>query len=134
MAKDIETVKNEIEVFKSNNSGLYRDYYIGITKHIEQRLVEVNEAIVEHMKKGEYTEGNPSYIAECNNRDEAVEIERFFQEKGMLKLNPRSFGVEDSKFIYCYKMTEDNKKAVLLEIELNKMKHLMDYDRYKQNK
>lgn len=134
MGKDIETVKNDIEAFKSNNSGTYGDYYIGITKHIEQRLVETNETIVEHLQKGEYTEGNPTYTAECNNRDEAVEIERFFQKKGMLKFNPRSFGVRDSKFIYCFKMTEENKKAVLLEMNLNEMKHLKDYDQYTQNK
>lgn len=115
MAEDIKTVKRDIEAFISDNGGTYPDYYIGITKHIEQRLVEANETIIEHIRNGEYTEGNPIYTVECNTRDEAVKIERFFQEKGMLKLNLRSFGVEDSKFIYCYKMTEENKRMVLNE-------------------
>ena len=115
MKKDNETVKKEIEEFKSNNGKTYGDFYIGITKHIEQHIVEDNETIMEHKRNGIYTEGNPIYINECNNRKQAVEIERYFQGKGMLKFNPRSFGVEDSKFIYCFKLTEENKKMILNE-------------------
>lgn len=111
--KETETIKEEIEQFKTDNGGEYSNYYIGITKHLEQRLVEDNEAIQEHLNKGEYTEGNPTYTAECENRDEAVEIEQYFQSKGMLKYNPRSHGVEESKFIYCYKMTDENIEKVL---------------------
>lgn len=113
MTKDKATIKEEIEEFKTTYGGDYSDYYIGITKHINQRLVEGNETIKEHLAKGEFTKGNPTYSDECLNREVAVEIEHEFQAKGMLKYNPRSVGKEDSKFIYCYKMTEENKKIVL---------------------
>ncbi len=115
MEKDIETIKNEIETFKSQNGGNYQDYYIGITNDVERRLVETDETIIEHKRNGEYTQGDPTYKAECYNRDEAVEIEQYFQIKGMQKFNPRSVGVDESKFIYCYKMTEENKGMVLNE-------------------
>lgn len=113
MEKDTIVIIKEIEQFKAINGGDYDVYYIGITKHIEQRLIENNEAIQEHLQKGEYSKENPTYTAECKNNDEAVGIERYFQKKGMLQFNPRSFGVKESKFIYCYKMTEENKKMVL---------------------
>lgn len=113
MAKDIETIKEEIEDFKTENGGDYADYYIGITNDINRRMVESNEQIVEHIQNGEYTVGNPTYTEECESRDDAVEIERHFQSKGMEKFNPRSFGVEESKYIYCYKMTEENKAKIL---------------------
>ncbi len=125
-----EKIIKDIEDFRKANSGPYSAYYIGITKHIEQRLVEANEVIQEHLRKGEYTEGNPTYSAECENRDTAVEIERLFQKKGMEKYNYRSVGVDDSKFIYCYKMTEQNKKAILNENETAKMKHLVSYNQH----
>ncbi|MDD4149654.1 MAG: hypothetical protein PHE33_06460 [Bacteroidales bacterium] len=112
---ETEIIIHEIEDFKDEHRGGYSDYYIGITKHIDQRLIENNENITEHLQKGEYTSGNPTYKAECTNRDEAIKIEQIFQNLGMLKLNKRSHGVEESKFIYCYKMTEDNKKSILLE-------------------
>lgn len=113
MAKDKEVIKNEIEEFVKENGGTYADYYIGITKNIERRIVENNESVIEHLQKGEYTEGNPIYSEECVNRDEAMEIERFFQDKRMEKFNPRSFGVDESKFIYCYKMRKENKEKIL---------------------
>ncbi|HEY4785695.1 MAG TPA: hypothetical protein VIH57_06585 [Bacteroidales bacterium] len=128
MAKEKDLIIPEIEKFKNEYGGNYSDYYIGITKHIGQRLVE--ETLFEHQQKGEYTEGNPTYKTECNNRDEAVEIERYFQGKGMLMFNPRSFGIEDSRFIYCFKMTKENKENILLEnsVEGKKMrKKLKDY-------
>lgn len=117
MPKDIETIKQEIEDFKNSNGGEYEDYYIGITKHIEQRLIESNPSILEHLQKGEYTEGSPTYSVECNSRDEAVEIEQHFQgePKGMLKLNKRARGRFDSKYLYCYKIDEENRKAILSE-------------------
>lgn len=115
MAKHTEVIKQEIEDFKINNGGGYDDYYIGITNNIDRRLIENNAAIVEHLNKGEYSKGNPTYTEECLGRDEAVEIERFFQAKGMLQYNPRSFGVDASKFVYCYKMTAENKKMVISE-------------------
>lgn len=113
MAKDIETIKEEIENFKIENGGKYSDYYIGITKDIDRRMVESNGQIDEHIQNGEYTIGNPTYTEECVSSDDAIEIERHFQSKGMEKFNPRSFGVEESKYIYCYKMTKENKEKIL---------------------
>ncbi len=133
MAKNKGTIKIEIEAFKTENGGDYPDYYIGITKHIEQRLIENNEAINEHLEKGEYTKDAPIYTAECHNRDDSVEIEQYFQKKGMLKYNPRSHGVKESRYIYCYKMDEGNKKVIISEnsSEGKKMgKRIMDYKNF----
>jgi len=119
MGLETELIKRQVEKFKADNSGEYSDYYIGITKHIEQRIVETNEEIQEHLQQGEYTKGTPIYSAKCMNRDEAVEIERYFQKLGMLKYNRRSFGDKDSKYIYCYRMTEENKRVLLSENSTN---------------
>jgi hypothetical protein len=113
MAKEKDLIIQDIATFRTNHGGDYSDYYIGVTKHVGQRLVE--ETLLEHMLKGEFTKGTPFYSEECMNRDEAVSIEQYFQKFGMLKYNPRSHGVEDSKFIYCYKLTDENKKMILSE-------------------
>ena|SRR5690554_4042588 len=132
MEKNKDIIKQEIEDFKNSNEGEYTDYYIGITNNIDRRLQENNESILEHLRNGRYTKGNPIYTAECVNNDEAVEIERFFQNKGMEKYNPRSFGNDDTKFIYCYKMTEENKEMIL-EFNTNyKSKIITSLEEYKK--
>ena len=122
MAKQKDLIIQGIEDFRTIHGGEYRDYYIGITKHIGQRLVE--ETLLEHLLKGEFTKGTPFYSEECMNRDEAISIEQYFKKLGMLKYNPRSHGVEDSKFIYCYKLTDENKKMILSE-DSSKAKNMM---------
>lgn len=120
--KTIEVIITEIEDFKLRNGGNYEDYYIGITNNIERRINENILIVNEHLNKGEYTQGNEVYTAECKNRDEAIKIERYFQnkkEKGMEKYNYRSFGNRKSKFIYCYKMDSNNKSIILSEISDN---------------
>lgn len=113
MAKDNETIEKEIEAFKSKNDGDYPDYYIGITKDLDKRLFEDNSALLEHISAGKYTEGKPYYSAETESRDDASEIETYFQAKGMLGFNPAGRGDEESKFIYCFKIDKDNKDVLL---------------------
>ncbi|MPM27567.1 hypothetical protein SDC9_74079 [bioreactor metagenome] len=72
-------------------------------------------------------------MAKCINRDMAVEIEQYFQEKGMEKLNKRSVGVEDSSYIYCYKMNESNKAIIINEnsVSGNVMKkYIKNFDKF----
>jgi hypothetical protein len=114
---DKEIIKAEIESFKSENGGGYADYYIGITNDINRRLVESSPIVLEHLKNGWYTKGFPFYSAECDSNDDAVKIERFFQNLGMLKFNPSSYGVEESVFIYCFKINENNSKMILEKAE-----------------
>ncbi len=114
MAKAQEVIKQEIEEFKNVNRGEYEDYYIGITNDLNRRINE-SQIIDEHISNGIYTEGQPIYTAECQSRDIAVAIEIYFQEKGMEKLNKAAKGVNSSKYIYCFKMTEKNRMKLLLE-------------------
>lgn len=113
MSKDIGIIKQEIEEFKSENGGNYSDYYIGITKDLERRLYESNSILMEHISDGKYTQGNPYYSSEAESRNDAYEIETYFQAKGMLGFNPAGKGNEESKFIYCFKTDKDNQDVLL---------------------
>lgn len=128
MAKETEKIKHEIEEFKTENGGAYSDYYIGITNSPERRLVE--DVLNEHLNSGKYKEGAPYYCAESESRAEANKIELYFQSKNMQGYNPPAKGVDDSKFVYCFKLDETNK----LNEEMNKMKHLMNYSKYSKEK
>lgn len=121
MAKETENIKHEIEEFKTKNGGAYSDYYIGITNSPERRLVE--DVLNEHLHSGKYKEGAPYYCAESESREEANKIELYFQDKKMQGYSHSAKGVEDSKFVYCFKLEEANK---LIE----KMKHLMNYSKF----
>ena len=114
---DKEIIKDQIKRFKNENGGDYNDYYIGITNDINRRIVEDSVIILEHVRNGWYTENSPLYTGECDSNYDAVEVERFFQELGMLKNNPRSFGVKESVFIYCFKINENNRKMILEKAE-----------------
>jgi predicted GIY-YIG superfamily endonuclease len=116
MAKDNETVKKEIEAFKSENGGNYDDYYIGITNNISRRIYE-DVLILDHISNGWLTVNNEVYNAECESRDHAVEVELHFQDLGMYKKNASAKGTTDSKYIYCFKLDENNKNMILLKEE-----------------
>jgi hypothetical protein len=108
-----EIIKKEINDFKIKHGGSYQEYYIGITNDLDRRLVENSSILLEHISNGRYTKGYPLYTSECDSNEDCVEIERFFQDLGMLKFNPRSFGREDSVFIYCFKTNAENRKMIL---------------------
>jgi len=134
MAKQKQIIIEDIEKFKIDNEGEYPDYYIGITNNINRRMVEQSEVIQEHLQKGEYTDSSPLYTEECENREEAVEIERYFQDKGMLKYNPRSVGIKKSIYIYCYKLTAENKAVLLTEASVGGKKMRKVIDKFKDFK
>jgi hypothetical protein len=122
MVKETEIIKLEIETFKNENGGVYSDYYIGITNSPERRLVE--DVLNEHLHSGKYKEGAPYYCAESESRAAANKIELYFQDKNMQGYNPPAKGIEESKFVYCFKLNDK------LNEEKTKMKHLMNYNKY----
>lgn len=108
MSKSTETIKKEIEDFKTSQEGEYPDFYIGITNDPRRRLVEkiLTKELFEHIRDGRYDGNSPRYQAEAESRDEAVKIELYFQDLGMKGYNPESKGVEDSRYVYCFKIAE----------------------------
>ncbi|MFN8298375.1 MAG: hypothetical protein U0T75_04650 [Chitinophagales bacterium] len=135
MAKSKNKIIKEIEAFKNSHSGDYKDYYIGITKHVGQRLVEVN--IDEHVQAGNYIKGDDFYEAEAESREIANEIELEFQAKGM-KGKGTSKGKRESRYVYCFKLASKS-KYLLTEREYHKVfknvvKRLMDYKSFEAEK
>lgn len=122
-----EVIIAEIIRFVEHHLGDYDEYYIGITNDVEGRIDENSAIILEHRRNGEFTNGNHLYWNECESRDIAVEIEQQFQEQGMEKLNYRSHGVPESRFVYCYKMTEANRRKVLNEQVVTSLDESMKY-------
>ena len=132
MAKKKHVILKEIEAFVAKHGGNYKDYYIGITKHVDQRLVEIN--IDEHAQAGNYVKGHAYYSAEAESRDVANEIEIEFQQKGM-KGQGSSKGRKSSKYVYCFKLAKTS-KYLLTEKEFtlifkNVKKRLKDFDSFK---
>ena len=110
MAKDKETIKKNIEQFKQKNGGDYPEYYIGITNDPDRRLMEdlENEKLNEHIKAGIYDAEGEVCVEDAETNKIAREIEVYFQDLGMQKYNPRSKGIESSRFIYCFKIAQDS--------------------------
>lgn len=117
--QDKETIIKEIKQFVKDKGGNYPDYYIGITNDPERRLNENNisesREINEHRNDGIYTDDMPYEKWECKDRDTAVEIERDFQDLGMRKYNALSFGVEESRYVYCFKLDKGNIRRLMNE-------------------
>lgn len=110
-----------IEAFVERNGGVYSNYYIGITNNPERRINE-NETLFEHLESGNLKDDDPLEIWESESRDMAVIIEQHFQKEGMKGFNPASIGVEDSKYVYCFK--KDNSLKTF--DEFIKIKRLMN--------
>lgn len=110
MAKNTDIIKQEIEQFRQDNGGDYPEYYIGITNNPDRRIVEdiEDEVLNEHIRAGIYDGDSPKYVEEAESREAAVEIEQHFQTLGMKKYNPRSKGVETTRYVYCFKIAEDS--------------------------
>lgn len=110
MAKEIEKIKQEIEQFRQDNGGDYPEYYIGITNNPDRRIVEdmEDEDLNEHIKAGTYDGDSPKYVEEAESREAAVEVEQHFQGLKMKKYNSRAKGVDNSRFVYCFKIAKDS--------------------------
>jgi len=98
-------IKEQIENFVNQYDCDYSNYYIGVTNNIDRRKNE-------HINKKWYTEGNPFIKLECLDLFQAKHIEEHFQEKGMGGYNPHSNIIENSKIIYCFQMTPEQKEDV----------------------
>jgi hypothetical protein len=85
------------------------------------------------MRNGIYTDGQPHYTEECESRENAIEIEQYFQNKGMERLNKSAHGVATSKFIYCFKMTGENIQALHEKQSVRQPFKLMNLDEFKKH-
>lgn len=112
--KKRSTICEEIDFFVSTNGGDNSEFYIGITNNLSRRIVE-DEELSEHINDGSLKVGSPIYQANAGTRNIAVSIEQTFQEMGMQKYNPRAKGVEDSKYVYCFKLNEEEFEILLEE-------------------
>ncbi|MBL4653916.1 MAG: hypothetical protein JKY53_13795 [Flavobacteriales bacterium] len=96
MAKDIKTIIQEIEAHLVDGcgGGNYSDYYIGITKSIQNRLFGDHKV----PKKG-----HCRIHREASNDTDARAVEKHFFDKGMQGAG--GGGDEESIFIYAYKVS-----------------------------
>lgn len=107
MAKDIETIKQEIETkIRENCIGkFYSDYNIGITKDPEKRVF--NDHNVDRSKC--------HWIFKAENKQVVSDIESHFIKKGM-KGGVGGKIDDDCVFVYVYRITEHTIEAPKLEI------------------
>lgn len=98
---DINTIISEINdhLIKGCGGGYYADYYVGITKDIEQRL---------------FTDHNVPRKGYCyifrksNSENDARSIEKYFLDKGMRGGDGGGDG--QSVFVYVYKIVKGTTK------------------------
>lgn len=96
MKKDYNEIIADINSFLSKIGGHYSDYYVGITNDIERRLFN------EHKVKN-------CYIYRTGKTDEiSRDVEKHYLDKGCK--GGSGGGDEDSKIVYCYKITKDTEQ------------------------
>ncbi len=98
MAKNADTIIQEIydHLVNGCNGGNYSDYYIGITKDIDERLFGAHKV----PKKGH------CYIyREAINDTDARTIEKYYLDKGMH--GGDGGGDEESVYVYVFKISND---------------------------
>ena len=96
MAKNVETIKKEIYDYLNSKCGAgnYSDYYVGITKNIDDRLFGAHKVPEKHC-----------WIwSQANNDSDAREVEKYFLDKGMQ--GGGSGGDNESVFVYVYKISQ----------------------------
>lgn len=94
MAKDVNTIIKEIEQYLINNcgGGNYSEYYVGITKSIQDRLFGAHQVPDKHC-----------WIwREAFSDTDARKVEKYFLDKGMQ--GGDGGGDEESVFVYVYKV------------------------------
>jgi hypothetical protein len=106
MAKDVETVKTEIEeLIREKCIGkFYSDYSIGITKNPKERVFSDHKV----------DRNKCHWIFESENKKDSCEIESYFIKKGM---KGGVGGNIDDKcvYVYVYRITEHTVEAPKLE-------------------
>ncbi len=96
MAKDVKTIIEEIvnHLVDGCSGGKYSEYYVGITKSIENRLFgDHNVPKKEHCR----------IHREANNDTDAREVEKHFLDQGMK--GGGGGGDEESVYVYVYKIS-----------------------------
>ena len=100
MAKDIETIKSEIYDHLQNKctGKNYTDYYVGITKDIDDRLLGFHQVQEKHC-----------WIwSETKSEEDARAVEKYFLDKGMD--GGDGGGDEESVVVYCYLISNETKE------------------------
>lgn len=96
MEKDYNEIIVDIHRFLSKLGGYYSDYYVGITNDIERRLFDEHKVI-------------NNYIYRTGKSDEITRaVEKYYLDKGCK--GGAGGGDEDSKIVYCYKITKDTEQ------------------------
>lgn len=98
MAKSVNTIIQEIHDHLINgcNGGKYSDYYIGITKDINDRLFGAHKVP---------TKGHCYIYREAFNDTDARTIEKYYLDKGMK--GGDGGGDVESVYVYVYKISSD---------------------------
>lgn len=96
MAKDLKTIIQEIErhIVDKCGDGNYSDYYVGITKSIDDRLFVAHKVP---------DKGHCYIYREAFNDTDARALERHFLDKGMQ--GGGSGGDEESVYVYVYQVS-----------------------------
>lgn len=95
MAKDVNTIIQEIHDHLINGcgGGNYSDYYVGITKDVEDRLFGAHKVP---------KEGHCYIYRKANNDTDSRAVETYYLNKGMQ--GGDGGGVEESVYVYVYKI------------------------------
>lgn len=97
-----DLIKKEIEEFRKKHKRPYTEFYIGITKHVGQRLVE--GLLLEHASASggkKFKDGDDYYSEDAESQENAIEIEKHFHSLGM-QGEGGGFGDKESKYVYCF--------------------------------
>jgi len=96
MAKDVKTIIQEIEshLVDKCGGGNYSDYYVGITKSIQDRLFGTHKVP---------EKGHCRIHCEAHNDTDARAVEKYFLDKGMQ--GGGSGGDEESVYVYVYQVS-----------------------------
>ena len=105
MAKDVNTIIKEIHDHLVNgcNGGNYSDYYVGITKNIDDRLFGAHKVP---------TEGHCYIYREAFNDTDARTVEKYYLDKGMQ--GGDGGGDNESVFVYVYKVSSLTVESISL--------------------
>jgi hypothetical protein len=103
MAKDVKTIIQEIETHLVNGcgGGRYSDYYVGITKSIQDRVFGAHKVP---------EEGHCRIHRQAFNDTDARAVEKHFLDKGMK--GGGGGGDNESVFVYVYKVASFTNESI----------------------